>query len=248
MTVAHKVTIVTGAAGSLGRALVERFAEAGAAAIVLADVDTTALDGVVERVRAAGAQADCRTVDVSDLAAVEGLVDETVARFGRLDVMINNAGVLAPNGRIHNLGDDDWERSIAVNLLGTVHGIRAAVRVMRPQGGGAIVNTGSVAGLTAWAYAAPYGATKAAVIHLTRIAALEYARDRIRVNCVCPGTFPSAIHAGLPDGALDAIAARHPLGLGSAHDLAGAFLYLAGDDAAWTTGAVLTVDGGYSLP
>jgi NAD(P)-dependent dehydrogenase (short-subunit alcohol dehydrogenase family) len=161
--------------------------------------------------------------------------------------MINNAGVLNANGRVHNLPDEEWHRIIDVNLMGTVHGIRSAVRVMRKQEtGGAIVNTASVAGITAWAYAAPYGATKAAVIQLTKIAAVEYARDRIRVNCVCPGTFESNIHKGIPADALATIGSRHPLGLGKAEDLVAAFLYLAADESRWTTGTAVIVDGGYS--
>jgi 3-oxoacyl-[acyl-carrier protein] reductase len=119
---------------------------------------------------------------------------------------------------------------------------------MRPRRSGSIVLTASVAGLTAWSHSAPYCATKAAVISLAKVAAVEYARDGIRVNCVCPGTFRSAIHDGLPDDALHAIAARHPLGLGSPADLVGAYSYLAGDDSRWTTGAALVIDGGYSAP
>ena len=138
-------------------------------------------------------------------------------------MLVSNAGVLTPNGRIHNQTTEDWERAFGVNVLGAVNGISAAVAVMRPQRSGSIILTASVAGLTAWSHAAPYCATKAAVIQLAKVAAVEYAPDGIRVNCVCPGTFRSAIHDGLPDEALDAIAARHPLGLGSADDLVGAY-------------------------
>src|SRR3546814_8738874 len=126
-------------------------------------------------------------------------------RFGRVDALISNAGVLSQNGRIHNLSTDDWRRAFDVNVLGAVNGIRAAVGVMRPQGSGSIVLTASVSGLTAWSHAAPYCATKAAVIQLAKVAAVEYARDGIRVNCVCPGTFLSAIHADLTQEANDPI-------------------------------------------
>jgi 3-oxoacyl-[acyl-carrier protein] reductase len=156
--------------------------------------------------------------------------------------------VLSPNGRIHNLSTDDWERAFRVNVLGAVNGIRAAVPVMRQQGSGSIVLTASVAGLTAWSHAAPYCATKAAVIQLAKVAAVEYARDGIRVNCVCPGTFLSAIHEGLPQEAIDAMAVKHPLGLGAADDLVGAYSYLASDASKWTTGSALVIDGGYSAP
>jgi 3-oxoacyl-[acyl-carrier protein] reductase len=186
--------------------------------------------------------------DVSDPEQVEAVVARAVDRFGHLDVLISNAGVLSPNGRIHNLSTEDWERAFRINVLGAVNGIKAAVGVMRPQGSGSIVLTASVSGLTAWSHAAPYCATKAAVIQLAKVAAVEYARDGIRVNCVCPGTFRSAIHEGLPDEALDAISSRHPLGLGSADDLAGAYSYLASDASRWTTGSAIVVDGGYSAP
>ena len=119
---------------------------------------------------------------------------------------------------------------------------------MRTQQSGSIVLTASVAGLTAWSHAAPYCATKAAVIQLAKVAAVEYARDGIRVNCVCPGTFLSAIHADLPPEAIDAIAAKHPLGLGTAADLVGAYSYLASDASRWTTGSAIVVDGGYAAP
>ncbi len=186
--------------------------------------------------------------DVSDYDQVEAVITRTVERFGRLDVLISNAGVLSPNGRIHNLTTEDWERAFRVNVLGAVNGIRAAVGVMRPQHAGSIILTASVSGLTAWSHAAPYCATKAAVIQLAKVAAVEYARDGIRVNCVCPGTFRSAIHDGLPPDALDAVAARHPLGLGTATDLVGAYSYLASEASRWTTGSALVVDGGYSAP
>jgi len=171
-----------------------------------------------------------------------------VDRFGRLDVLISNAGVLSANGRIHNLATEEWERAFRVNVLGAVNGIRAAVPVMRAQQSGSIVLTASVSGLTAWSHAAPYCATKAAVIQLAKVAAVEYARDGIRVNCVCPGTFRSGIHEDLPPEAFDAIAAKHPLGLGTAADLVGAYSYLASDASRWTTGSAIVVDGGYAAP
>jgi 3-oxoacyl-[acyl-carrier protein] reductase len=108
--------------------------------------------------------------------------------------------------------------------------------------------TASVAGLTAWSHAAPYCATKAAVIQLAKVAAVEYARDGIRINCVCPGTFLSGIHADLPPEAIEAIAVKHPLGLGTPADLVGTYSYLAGDASRWTTGSAIVVDGGYAAP
>jgi 3-oxoacyl-[acyl-carrier protein] reductase len=186
--------------------------------------------------------------DVSEFEPVDAVVRRAVESFGRLDVLISNAGVLSANGRIHNLDTVDWERAFRVNVLGHVNAIRAAVSVMREQKSGSIVLTASVAGITAWSHAAPYCATKAAAIQLAKVAAVEYARDGIRVNCVCPGTFLSSIHEGLPREAIDAIAAKHPLGLGATEHLVGAYSYLASDAAKWTTGSALVVDGGYSAP
>ena len=182
------------------------------------------------------------------MAQVEAVVARAVERFGRLDVLVSNAGVLSPNGRIHNLTDADWQRVIDINLMGSVNAVRAAVPVMRQQQSGSIILTASVAGMTAWSHAAPYCVTKAAVIHLAKVAAVEYAADNIRVNCVCPGTFVSPIHADLPQEAIDTMAAKHPMGLGAPTDLVGAYSYLASDASRWTTGSSIVVDGGYSAP
>jgi meso-butanediol dehydrogenase / (S,S)-butanediol dehydrogenase / diacetyl reductase len=244
----RRVVAITGAGGTLGAALSRRFAGEPDTDLVLSDVSELSLEASTRGVPADRGAIETVPADVSDVGQVEAVVQRAVERFGRLDVLISNAGVLAPNGRIHNLATEDWERAFRVNVLGAVNGIRAAVPVMRAQGSGSIVLTASVAGLTAWSHAAPYCATKAAVIQLAKVAAIEYARDRIRVNCVCPGTFLSAIHADLPQEAIDAIAARHPFGLGSADDLVGAYSYLASDASRWTTGSAIVVDGGYSAP
>ncbi len=248
MTGARRVVAITGAGGALGAALSARLAGEPDTDLVLSDVRASSLEATVAGLPAPAGRVETRLADVSDAAQVDAVVGLAVERFGRLDVLISNAGVLAPNGRIHNLATEDWERAFRVNVLGAVNGIRAAVPVMRTQRSGSIVLTASVAGLTAWSHAAPYCATKAAVIQLAKVAAVEYARDGIRVNCVCPGTFLSAIHEDLPPAAIDAIAARHPLGLGSATDLVGAYSYLASDASRWTTGSALVVDGGYSAP
>jgi meso-butanediol dehydrogenase / (S,S)-butanediol dehydrogenase / diacetyl reductase len=245
---ARRVVAITGAGGVLGAAVARRLAAEAGTDLMLSDVSARSLAATADPLAETDARTATVLADVSDFAAVEHVVRSAVDHFGRLDVLISNAGVLSPNGRIHNLATEDWERAFRVNVLGAVNGIRAAVAVMRPQRSGSIILTASVAGMTAWSHSAPYCATKAAVIELTKVAAVEYARDGIRVNCVCPGTFRSAIHADLPDDALDAIAARHPLGLGSAADLVGAYSYLASADSGWTTGSALVIDGGYSAP
>ena len=248
MTATQRVVAIIGAGGALGAAVSQQFAGEPAIDLMLSDVSADSLEGTVAGLGATGGSVETMLADVSDYDQVEAVMTRAVERFGRLDVLISNAGILSPNGRIHNLRTEDWERSFRVNLLGAANGIRAAVGVMRPQHSGSIVLTASVSGLTAWSHAAPYCATKAAVISLAKVAAVEYARDGIRVNCVCPGTFLSGMHAGLPAEAVDAIAAKHPLGLGSADDLVGAYSYLAGDASRWTTGSAIVVDGGYAAP
>ena len=243
-----RVIVITGAGGTLGSAICTRLAGEPDTDLVLSDVSDAALDATVAQLPERAAPIERVLADVSEFEQVEAVVEHTIGRFGRLDVLVGNAGVLAPNGRIHNLTTEDWDRCYRINVLGAVNGIRAAVPVMRAQGSGSIILTASVAGMTAWSHAAPYCATKAAVIQLAKVAAVEYARDGIRVNCVCPGTFLSAIHEGLPQEAIDAMAARHPLGLGAATDLVGVYSYLAGDASRWTTGSAMVVDGGYSAP
>jgi len=243
-----RVVAITGAGGALGGAISAQLAGEPDTDVVLSDLSEASLAATVAGLPERTGAVDTVIADVSDPDAVDAVVARAVKRHGRLDVLVSNAGVLSPNGRIHNLGTDDWERAFRVNVLGAVNGIRAAVSVMRPQCAGSIVLTASVAGLTAWSHAAPYCATKAAVIQLAKVAAVEYARDGIRVNCVCPGSFLSAIHDGLPQDALDAIGSRHPLGLGSAADLVGAYSYLASDASRWTTGSAIVVDGGYAAP
>ena len=189
---------ITGAGGALGAAISRRLAGEPATDLVLSDVSEPSLDATVDGLGDTTGKVETVLADVSDVDQVEAVVDLAVERFGRLDVLISNAGVLSPNGRIHNLTTEDWERAFRINVLGAVNGIKAAVPVMRAQRSGSIVLTASVSGLTAWSHAAPYCATKAAVIQLAKVAAVEYARDGIRVNCVCPGTFRSAIHDDLP--------------------------------------------------
>jgi 3-oxoacyl-[acyl-carrier protein] reductase len=248
MASARRVIAILGAGGTLGTALTQRLAAEPDTDLMLSDLSEDALAQARDSLTEAAGGVATAAADVSDFAAVENVVSRAVDRFGRLDVLISNAGVLAPNGRIHNLAAEDWERSFRINVLGPVNGIKAAAPVMRAQRSGSIILTASVAGLTAWSHSSPYCVTKAGVIQLAKVAAVEYARDGIRVNCVCPGTFLSAMHEGLPAEAVDAIAAKHPLGLGSAEDLVGAYSYLASDASRWTTGSAIVVDGGYAAP
>ena len=253
LSTSRRVIVILGAGGTLGTALSQHLAAEPDTDLVLSDLSEDALRQARDGLAGSAGEVTPGEVvtvqaDISDFAAVENVVKQATDRFGRLDVLISNAGVLAPNGRIHNLATADWERSYRINVLGPVNGIRAAVPVMRAQRSGSIILTASVAGMTAWSHSSPYCVTKAGVIQLAKVAAVEYARDGIRVNCVCPGTFLSGMHADLPAAAVDAIAAKHPLGLGAAGDLVGAYSYLASDASRWTTGSAIVVDGGYAAP
>jgi meso-butanediol dehydrogenase / (S,S)-butanediol dehydrogenase / diacetyl reductase len=169
---ARRVIAILGAGGTLGTALCRTLAAEPETDLVLSDLSEDALaQAGADLAGGAGAVAAVRA-DVSDFAQVENVVKHAVDRFGRLDVLISNAGVLSPNGRIHNLATEDWERAFRINVLGPVNGIRAAVPVMRAQRSGSIILTASVAGLTAWSHSAPYCVTKAGVIHLAKTAAV----------------------------------------------------------------------------
>ena len=244
----ERVIAILGAGGSLGAAIAQQLASESPAGLVLSDLSGQSLEATVAGLPDGHPATETVLADVSDFQEVEAVVARTLERFGRLDVLISNAGVLAPSGRVHNLTTEDWERTFQVNVMGSVNAIRAAIPAMRPRKSGSIVLTASVAGLTAWSHAAPYCVTKAGVIQLAKVAAVEYAADGIRVNCVCPGTFLSAIHTGLTPEAIEAMAGKHPLGLGSPADLVGAYSYLAGEASRWTTGSAMVVDGGYSAP
>ncbi|MGW3483991.1 SDR family NAD(P)-dependent oxidoreductase [Rhodococcus indonesiensis] len=242
-----KTAVVSGAGGALGASVAQSFAAEGVKSLILADLNPAALEALANSLPS-DITVTTEALDVTNGDQFDALIADTVERFGTVDTLVNTAGIVSPNARIHNLSTTDWERAFSVNLTGTFHGIRAVARALRKKSPVSIVNIASVSGLTAWAYAAPYCASKAGVIHLTRVAALEYAKEGLRVNAVCPGTFPSALHEGLPQEALDSIEAKHPLGFGTPTDITGAVLYLASDESSWVTGQSIVVDGGYSLP
>ncbi|MFT4043365.1 MAG: SDR family oxidoreductase [Gordonia sp. (in: high G+C Gram-positive bacteria)] len=251
-----KAALITGAGGALGAAIARKFAEEGAAQLFLADRDTVAAKSVADSL-AGPTSTTVIELDVTDAAAVQRAVEATIsaddrngstADGGGLDIYVNTAGIVSPNARIHNIDIADWDRTLSVNLTGTFNGIRAVARTFRKKRPVSIVNIASVSGLTAWPYAAAYCASKAGVLHLTRVAGLEYAKEGLRINSVSPGTFPTAIHADLPERVLDDLSAKHPLGLGTPQDIVGAVVFLAGDESGWMTGQTIVVDGGYSLP
>lgn len=236
---AGKVAIVTGGAGGLGGATVRLFVEEGAR-VVIADADTDR--GVALAAELGDAVAFQRT-DVAERDQVQSLVDFTVAHFGGLHVMFNNAGISGASRRF--LDDDlaDFQRVMAVNVFGTMVGSQCAARHMAEHGGGSIINTTSIAGINAGRGLMAYRSSKAAVIQLTRSTAIDLAEHGIRVNCIAPAHIATSINTSYDIGEI--VRLMQPLQRqGQPIDVANAVLYLASERAAQITGIVLPVDGG----
>lgn len=254
MLLEGKSAVVTGAASGVGRASALRFAEEGAK-VVCADI---AFDGAKETVRdieAAGGTAVAVAADVTREDDVVAMIDASVERFGRLDILFNNVGVPTPRvgARVEDHTAEEFQRLVGINFGGVFFGSKHAVlRFKRQGGGGVILNTGSVAGLVGWG-GAVYGATKGAVHQLTRAVAIEGAPFGIRANALCPAGMPytnflaAGGHTGEdPDKLAEQVGAQHPLGRPiTAGDCAEAAVYLVSDRAANVTGVLLPIDGGY---
>lgn len=243
-----KVAIITGAASGIGRASARLFAQEGAR-LVLADIDPQG-EAVAEEINGAGGKAIFVKTDVSDAAQVQGLIGAAVDAYGRLDIMFNNAGIEGEQRFTADCSVENWDRVLAVNLKGVFLGMKYAIAEMLKAGGGVIVNTASTAGLTGYPSLPAYSASKGGVIQLTKTAALEYARNGIRVNCICPGGILTPLverfTAGLPQEQVQKmVEMAHPIGrFGAPEEVAKLALYLASDDSSFCTGAPFIIDGG----
>lgn len=241
-----KTAIVTGAASGIGRATAERFAADGAN-VVVADVAVDGAEETVDRIESNGGTAHFVRADVTDAAQVKALVEETVDTYGTLDIAHNNAGIEGKNVHTADQSEDDWDRVIDINLKGVWLGLKHEIPAMIESGGGAIVNTSSIAGLSA-AGPAPYTASKHGVVGLTRVAATEYADD-IRVNAVCPSAIDTEmVQRSEEDSseALDQFVQMQSIKrMGSPEEIANAVVWLASEEASFVTGNAYPVDGGY---
>ena len=241
-----KVALITGAGSGIGRATAERFAEEGAK-VVAADLKAETAQATADAI---GGDAFGVGIDVTDRASIAAVVEETVGRFGGLDVLVCNAGVTIV-GSVMDLSEEQWDKELDTNLKSVFLCAKEAWPHLEARGGGSILSTASMAGQWAIPADAAYCASKAGLIMLTKCMALDGAKANIRANCVCPGFTNTPMIDGYFDAQDDPEASRrfaiglHPLGrMGEPVDHANAFVYLASDEASWVTGLELNVDGG----
>jgi NAD(P)-dependent dehydrogenase (short-subunit alcohol dehydrogenase family) len=239
-----KTAIITGGGSGIGRAIAAAFAREGAS-VVIAGRHQDKLDHAALEI---GPQCQAVAADVSKSADVEMLVAAATRKFKRIDVLVNNAGILLP-GTAESLTEEDFDQTFNVNVRGLWLLSRAVLPHMRAAGGGSIINIGSVLSTLGARNRLAYSASKGAVLAMTRAMALDHAGEKIRVNCICPGIVETEMVArfSMDESARQQRLAWHPLGrFGQPQDIAGLAVFLAGDESAWTTGAAFTVDGGYS--
>lgn len=255
MDFTNKVVLITGAGAGIGRAAALLFAKQGAKIAVNALMPDEKQSGTVtvEMIKELGGEAVFIPGDVSKAESAEKIVSDTLDAFGRVDVLVNNAGVVIP-GRVDNISEDAYDITMLVNVKGTFLMSRYAVPVMQKQGGGVIVNTGSVAALKGHVDRSTYCASKGAVVALSRAMAADYVTDHIRVNCICPGTtYTPAIEEKIrtakdPAAMEAAFVERQPMGrLGRVEEIAQAIAFAACEEAGYMTGSVIVIDGGMTM-
>jgi NAD(P)-dependent dehydrogenase (short-subunit alcohol dehydrogenase family) len=242
-----RVAIVTGAAAGIGKSTALAFAAQGATVIV-ADIDEKTGESVAEEIRQSGGLAEFIRCDVTSDSDVQAMVALAVDKYGRLDFAFNNAGIEIEHSKLADGNESEYDRIMDVNVKGVWRCMKHQIPAMLARGGGSIVNTASIAGLGAAPRMSIYSASKHAVIGLTKSAAVEYAKKEIRVNAVCPAVIDTDMFRRAAESdprKAEYAAAMHPVGrLGKPEEIAGAVLYLCSDEAAFTTGVALPLDGG----
>lgn len=247
-----KVVIVTGGANGIGRATCFEFARAGAS-IVVVDINADDAQATADAIRTEGGDALAVRADVSQSADVQAYVKAATDAYGRIDVLVNNAGISGPFAHLADYPEDRFERVLRINIMGTFMGIKYVLPVMLAQGAGAIINTASVAGVVGAPGLGAYSASKHAIVSLTRTAAGEVGRKGVRVNAVCPGPTQTdlidSLHASInpqdPDSVRAFNVGRNPMGrYGEPEEVAKVILFLASDAASYVNGVAWLIDGG----
>jgi NAD(P)-dependent dehydrogenase (short-subunit alcohol dehydrogenase family) len=241
----NKIVLITGGTSGIGKVTAIAFANAGAKVVLTGRREKEGAE-VVAEIKKTGGTASFVRADVSKDADIVKAIDFVVATYGRLDVAFNNAGV-EMLGPLDQVTEEQYRSTFDINVWGVLNSMKYEIPAMLKGGGGAIVNTSSIAGHIGLANASIYVATKHAVEGLTKAAAVEFAKQGIRVNAVAPGTIDTEMVARFPKEAQEWLKSQHPVGrFGTSEDIAAAVLYLASDGAKFTTGAILAVDGGWS--
>lgn len=245
-----KVAIITGSSRGIGLAVAERFAEAGAKVVISSRKQDT-LDNIAAGMKSNGYDVTAIAAHNGDKAALQNLVKQTVATYGRVDILVNNAATNPHFGNMMDSEDSMWQKTIEVNIMGNFWLSQAAVEVMRQHGGGKIINVASVNGLRPGTFQGIYSMTKAAVISMTKTLAMELASDNIQVNAIAPGLIKTKFAQAIweNDMLLDGVVNRTPAGrIGEPDEIAGIALYLASPASSFTTGQVFVIDGGVTIP
>ena len=252
MRLENKVAIVTGAAQGMGFATAKIFTQQGAR-VAMIDVNTEKLLQAGKVVESLGAKPLMLDIDISDSTAVRHAVQDVHNAWERVDVLVNNAAIQSPGGNFVNATDEVWDRYLAVNVKSAGFLVREVIPLMQQQKGGSIINIGSISAMVVFPGQAVYAATKGAILQLTRAFAVDFGKDGIRANCICPGpTLSGPLANGVSeDGSLNPelenLANMHPLQrLAQPEDIAHASLFLASDESRHVTGVVLPVDGGFT--
>jgi NAD(P)-dependent dehydrogenase (short-subunit alcohol dehydrogenase family) len=239
-----RIAVVTGGGSGIGRACALAFAQSGAR-VVVANRTLAKAEAVADEIAIMGGAALALDVDVSRAADVAWMITETVAHFGGMDILLNNAGV-SPSGRVTDITEVEWDECLNIDLKSVFLGAKYAIPQMQRRGGGVILTTAGTFGLRPARGKAAYAAAKAGAINLTRALALDYAPDRIRANAICPGFVDTPLTAGVPDADRDTFLGQYqPLpGVIQAEEVAALAVYLASDAARMITGQVFVIDGG----